>query len=335
MLVTKDNFKECLANPNGIFFSYLLNSKKPTLIENYPTEEDFKKFFEDDIYKFEFYEKNDKFVLKYFIRQFIEKHWSPKFVYKATGQDGMVLVEFTVLDDNVSQKELVDGILFNLTLLHDILPNESGTRFMRITATIPDLIKLQFKEGEVKQKLIPEKQIEFMNNMLNKKIERYNQDHKGQSVCDWFISALLSDASLKNYVEELHNVIMKAWRPSVYQNPKTKKFGVVYVFGDFIGELVYIFNISHSMATQKFNEAIKAVEAEYKFDADAHYIKQVMEKPGYNLRSLQADFDYNMAFHLLMKESAKNKKDIDAVENILLPEKNPLVKIFQASLLHH
>ena len=280
MEVTLENLHELYANPNGNLYTH------GEIVDGF-SEEDIRQSIKDGN-KFVYYEStlptiND--IRKEAITDFIVEHWDPKFINSGSvltiDKKEQAVTKFTILGDTTKSdkpdKQLIDGVLWNLSLYLDIAPIEAYERFLMKSTAFLEKIHLtgnvfDFSDEESKELSVDEK-LERINKTLYRKIDDLNRKHKKakpQYAIQVFINELLEMKPVQQPGVVIRSAIDNMFYPFVFK-AKDMEHGVAFTSGDFVKNMVHILGITHTEAVFRYNRAIDKCTEAIDFDVDKAY----------------------------------------------------------------
>ncbi len=225
------------------------------------------------------------------IRVFVNENWDPHFYRRHIEEAGINVAELSLLGD-LDMKAMVDGILFNLTIINGFTPLQATEWLKRTSIKMLDIIHLTPPTEPIKKDSTDEeieKVVYDLNRDMVKAINRYNL--KGTTLADTFAKELCEHKPVNQCGLVLNELVDTLWQPYVVYSKKNRTHLVTYTIGNFIDEFVFIMGITNKEATARFTAANEACnKALGDFDPQKEFTKLMIQS------------NYTMAEPMLLKQ---------------------------------
>jgi len=253
------------------------------------------------------------------ITSFIKEHWEPKF-YLNKLPTGANVAELSLLGET-SMSDLVNGILFNLSVICKILPKETSEWYKRTSENILTVIHFNVTPEELAKLEDTSKRLEKMNTELARHIENYDRKNKKMPTYLKFSRMLIEHAPINQAGKVLRDMITSVFHPNVFYVESERKWATGYTIGNIISEMVYILGISHEEAVKRYASAVNTLNDMLQYDADKEYFR-LMLKTGrgpQTEKNLANEFAIHITKYLAERTGGKY-------------DKNPLIEAFISEL---
>ena len=304
MKVTKENLHEYYNIPNGNIYC------NGEIVDGF-SEEDIRNAIDNNAIV-EFYESTEATVndiIRKEIESFIKEHWNPNF-YLHKLPNGNTTAELSLLGD-IEFSELVNGVLYKLSVICGILPKEATEWYNRVSMDILSVVHFNVPYDDISQIKDIEDRLENVNKNLSDKITKYDRLNKRHPLYVRFGEMLIEHKPVNQCGLVLKLIVQDMFHPNVFYVPSENKWKTGYTFGNLVSEMVYILGITHKEAAERYARATATLDNMIQYDADKEYFRLMLQhgKGSRTEKMLANDFAIHITKYLEQETDGKYDKN--------------------------